>query len=172
MYHSFKSSLLHCDCRGCWVNDDTFCRHSGVTTCLVRIRVSRKVPKTDATSGFVSCIEMSVCKVYSIYIVYIISFMISLYLWRPSGNKYEEGFVTSTDPGHIWTLLPLRVAHEVCYRKNADSNTEHFEKCWRSMVPYLQRTSSIIPVVLTQQTSFNADFVCLSQPDVASHFSL
>lgn len=46
LYHSFKSSLLHCDCRGCWENYDVFCRRSGVTTRPVRVRVCRKVPKT------------------------------------------------------------------------------------------------------------------------------
>lgn len=46
LYHSLKSSSLHCDCRGCWENYDVSCRRSGVTTCPVRIRVSRKVPKT------------------------------------------------------------------------------------------------------------------------------
>lgn len=44
LYHSLKSSLLHCDCRGCWENYDVFCRRSGVTNRPVR--VCWKVPKT------------------------------------------------------------------------------------------------------------------------------
>lgn len=48
LHHSVKSSWLHCECRGCWETDDVFSRHSGVTTCPVRIRVSRKVPKTGS----------------------------------------------------------------------------------------------------------------------------
>lgn len=48
LHYSVKSSWLHCECRDCWETDDVFCRHSGVTTCPVRIRVSRKVPKTGS----------------------------------------------------------------------------------------------------------------------------
>ncbi|KAI4807423.1 hypothetical protein KUCAC02_027230, partial [Chaenocephalus aceratus] len=45
------SSLLHCDYRGCWESFSVFFRHSGVTTCPVRIRV-RKVPKTGCEGTY------------------------------------------------------------------------------------------------------------------------
>lgn len=48
----FRRPCNHCEFRGCWEKYAVFCRHSGVTTCQVKVRVRQKVPKTDALLFF------------------------------------------------------------------------------------------------------------------------